>query len=66
VRTSVGFDADESLVGERAQRRPDRVAGNGVIRGDVLLTERGPWLELAVEDPHPERVRQSVHGGRAL
>ena len=66
MRAAVGFDADEALVCERAQRGADCVAGEGVVRCKVLFAQRRSWFELAVEDPRPERVRERVDGGLSV
>ena len=57
MRAAVGFDANESLVRERAQRGADCVAGDGIIRWEGLFAQRRSWFDLAVKEPGPEHVR---------
>ena len=66
VRAAVRLDPHQALGGERAQRRPQRVAGDAVGLAQLALAQPVAGGQLAVEDLAPQRVGEGVDGRRAL
>ena len=65
-RAAVRLDRDEALGGERAQRGAQRVAGDAVGVGELLLAQPLAGAEVAVEDAGAQRGGERVDGRDAL
>ena len=66
VRAAVRLDRHQALGGERAQRRPQRVARDAVRLDELALAQPGAGRQDAVEDLAPQRVGQGVDGRDAV
>ena len=65
ARAAVGLDPDEPLGGERPQRRAQRVPGDAVARGQLLLDQPLPAGALAFEDLLAQRCGDGLDGAHA-